>query len=205
MAISLKLNVHWWSRPWHHLVLGHSALPVYTERRLWFQKITLWNPSANVCGFRVTSMPLSCKTKRMNHNKSVAFDAKACAIYMRLWFSDFLYYFFHGSKVRISVMLRVTLSTTFFLPQRYQLALDSSGRPGIPCNRIAHWLAFRTQIDLDGRKLALEQSQWLVYLHNVTLRDSKPHLNKWYGPLVAIEITKLRMLGSLLWADEVLY
>ncbi len=49
------------------------------EKRLWFQKIELWNPVSKVCCFRGASTPLTCKRK-LNHNKSVSFDTKICAV-----------------------------------------------------------------------------------------------------------------------------
>ncbi len=46
------------------------------ERRLWFQKITLWNLVSKVYGFRDASTLLSCKRKAT----IVLFDMKICAI-----------------------------------------------------------------------------------------------------------------------------
>lgn len=48
------------------------------KRGFHFQKITLWNPVSNICGFRVTGK-LSSVKERLNCNKSILFDVEKLA------------------------------------------------------------------------------------------------------------------------------
>lgn len=61
---------HGLSRPWHHRVLRHSTVPVYTDGKAG------WNQLWNVCGFRGTGTSPSFKTKGRTATKDIVFDVK---------------------------------------------------------------------------------------------------------------------------------
>ncbi len=64
-----------------HSVHRHSVYRFrQLERRLQFQKISLWNPVSNVCGLRGASTPLWCKRKAELQQKCFVWCENLCHV-----------------------------------------------------------------------------------------------------------------------------